>query len=90
METNIDNTISIYNNYQEQEIKIEFDYGHEDRNQESKNEVAGRARTTRFQHRKNYRDIKIFLNKIFGAYLLGYNMINIHSKNPYHLKIVKQ
>ena len=33
IETNIDNTVSIYNNYQDEEIKIEFEYGQEDGNQ---------------------------------------------------------
>ncbi len=31
---------------------------------------------------KDTKDIKILLNKIFGAYLLGYNIINIKSKEP--------
>ena len=31
---------------------------------------------------KTTEDIKILLNKIFGAYLLGYNTINIKSKEP--------
>ena len=74
VETNIDNTVSIYNNYQDEEIKIEFEYGQENSNQQSKNDGAEQVET-------KDRLIKILLNKIFGAYLLGYNMINIHSKN---------
>src|SRR5687768_13349485 len=72
IETNIDNTISIYDSYQDEEIKIEFEYGQEDRNQQSKNDGPEEI---------EIRDklIKILLNKIFGAYLLGYNIINIHS-----------
>ena len=74
IETNIDNTVSIYNNYQDEVIKIEFEYGHEDGNQQSKKEIAEQVEI-------KDKLIKILLNKIFGAYLLGYNMINIHSKN---------
>ena len=40
VETNIDNTVSIYNNYQDEEIKIEFEYGQENGNQQSKNDGA--------------------------------------------------
>ena len=74
IETNIDNTVSIYNNYQDEEIKIEFEYGMENDKQQSKNDMDDHV---------DIKDklIKILLNKIFGAYLLGYNMINIHSKN---------
>ena len=74
IETNIDNTVSIYNNYQDEEIKIEFEYGQADGNQQTKNDVAEQVEI-------KDKIIKILLNKIFGAYLLGYNMINIHSKN---------
>ncbi len=74
IETNIDNTVSIYNNYQDEVIKIEFEYGHEDGNQQSRKEIAEQVEI-------KDKLIKILLNKIFGAYLLGYNMINIHSKN---------
>ncbi len=74
IETNIDNTISIYDNYQDEEIKIEFEYGQENNNQQSKNDAAEQVEI-------KDKLIKILLNKIFGAYLLGYNMINIHSKN---------
>jgi phosphate uptake regulator len=74
IETNIDNTVSIYNNYQDEVIKIEFEYGLEDGNQQSKKEIAEQVEI-------KDKLIKILLNKIFGAYLLGYNMINIHSKN---------
>ncbi len=79
METNSDNTISIYNINQEQEIKIEFNYHYDDHESNVKNavdakdnKISGTGKTTE--------DIKILLNKIFGAYLLGYNMINIKSK----------
>jgi phosphate uptake regulator len=74
IETNIDNTVSIYNNYQDEVIKIEFEYGNDDSNQQSKKEIAEQVEI-------KDKLIKILLNKIFGAYLLGYNMINIHSKN---------
>ncbi len=74
IETNIDNTVSIYNNYQDEVIKIEFEYEHEDGNQQSRKEIAEQVEI-------KDKLIKILLNKIFGAYLLGYNMINIHSKN---------
>ena len=40
IETNIDNTISIYDNYQDEEIKIEFEYGQENSNRQSKNDAA--------------------------------------------------
>ena len=75
IETNIDNTVSIYNNYQDEEIKIEFEYGIENDHPQSKNDIDDQV---------DIKDklIKILLNKIFGAYLLGYNIINIHSKNP--------
>ena len=74
IETNLDNTVSIYTNYQDEEIRIEFEYGQEDGNQQSKNDIADQVEI-------KDKLIKILLNKIFGAYLLGYNMINIHSKN---------
>src|SRR6188472_1372424 len=74
IETNIDNTVSIYNNYEDEQIKIEFEYGQENNNQQSKNDAAELVEI-------KDKLIKILLNKIFGAYLLGYNRINIHSKN---------
>ena len=49
METNSDNTISIYNINQEQEIKIEFNYHYDDRELSQKMRLMARARTTRFQ-----------------------------------------
>jgi phosphate uptake regulator len=74
IETNIDNTISIYNNYQEEEIKIVFELNDNSENQQkienSYNHVGS-----------NEKIIKIILNKIFGAYLLGYNRIIVHSQN---------
>lgn len=82
IETNSDNTISIYNNYQDQEIKIEFNYQYDnhvqkiqiDKDKDENNKISTIGKTTE--------DIKILLNKIFGAYLLGYNIINIKSKEP--------
>jgi hypothetical protein len=82
IETNSDNTISIYNNNQDQEIKIEFNYQYDnhvqkiqhDQDKEKNNKISTIGKTTE--------DIKILLNKIFGAYLLGYNTINIKSKEP--------
>src|SRR6187401_3373367 len=74
VETNIDNTVSIYNDYQDEEIKIEFEYGQEDSKQQSQNDIVEQVEV-------KDKVIKILLNKIFGAYLLGYNRINIHSKN---------
>ena len=80
IETNSDNTISIYNNNQDQEIKIEFNYQYDNHVQkiqhdkDKDNKISTIGKTTE--------DIKILLNKIFGAYLLGYNTINIKSKEP--------
>ncbi len=78
IETNSDNTISIYNITQDQEIKIEFNYqcdNHGLKIQMDKDKkILNTGKTTE--------DIKILLNKIFGAYLLGYNIINIKSKEP--------
>ncbi|HEY0580111.1 MAG TPA: hypothetical protein VGC75_05340, partial [Candidatus Nitrosocosmicus sp.] len=84
IETNSDNTISIYNNNQDQEIKIEFNYQYDnhvqkiqydkDKDKDKDNKISTIGKTTE--------DIKILLNKIFGAYLLGYNTINIKSKEP--------
>lgn len=74
VETNIDNTISVYNNYQEEEIKIVFELDDESENQHHTASSYERAD-------RNEKIIKIILNKIFGAYLLGYNSINVHSKN---------
>ena len=81
METNSDNTISIYNINQEQEIKIEFNYHYDDRELSSKNAVDGKSKDNKISGiGKTTEDIKMLLNKIFGAYLLGYNVINIKSK----------
>ena len=74
VETNIDNTISVYNNYQEEEIKIVFELDDELENQHHMESSYERAD-------RNEKITKIILNKIFGAYLLGYNSINVHSKN---------
>ncbi len=81
METNSDNTILIYNINQEQEIKIEFNYHYDDRELSSKNAVDGKSKDNKISGvGKTTEDIKMLLNKIFGAYLLGYNVINIKSK----------
>jgi phosphate uptake regulator len=74
VETNIDNTVSVYNNYQEEEIKIVFELDDDSENQTNMEKSNERADW-------NEKTIKIILNKIFGAYLLGYNSINVHSKN---------
>ncbi|MEJ7641174.1 MAG: phosphate uptake regulator PhoU [Candidatus Nitrosocosmicus sp.] len=82
VETNNDNSISIYNHNQEEEVKIEFSYQynnselgvHNDNGNNKGMKISGVGKDTK--------DIKILLNKIFGAYLLGYNIINIKSKEP--------
>jgi phosphate uptake regulator len=78
IETNSDNTISIYNNNQDQEIKIEFNYQYDNHLQKIQHDIDNKISTIG----KTTEDIKILLNKIFGAYLLGYNTINIRSKEP--------
>jgi phosphate uptake regulator len=78
IETNSDNTISIYNNNQDQEIKIEFNYQYDNHLQKIQHDIDNKISTIG----KTTEDIKILLNKIFGAYLLGYNTINIKSKEP--------
>ncbi|MGN6821955.1 MAG: PhoU domain-containing protein [Candidatus Nitrosocosmicus sp.] len=78
IETNNDNTISIYSSNQIDEIKIEFAYNinpfalNIKNNNNNSNEGPNIGKSTE--------DISILLNKIFGAYLLGYNIINIKSK----------
>jgi phosphate uptake regulator len=78
IETNNDNTISIYNINQNEDIKIEFNYQTniiEERTKSNVNKIdSSSAKTTE--------DIQVLLNKIFGAYLLGYNIINIKTKEP--------
>ena len=73
IETNVDNTISIYNNYQEEEIKIVF---------ELETGITPEYATEKEMDRVESSDkiTKVILNKIFGAYLLGYNRINVHSR----------
>ncbi|HET6590160.1 MAG TPA: phosphate uptake regulator PhoU [Candidatus Nitrosocosmicus sp.] len=73
IETNIDNTISIYNNYQEEEIKIVFEWDKEPNTINYANKESD-------PRENNDKVTKSILNKIFGAYLLGYNRINVHSK----------
>ncbi len=81
METISDNTISIYNINQEQEIKIEFNYHYDYRELNSKNAVDDQNKDSKISGiGKTTEDIKMLLNKVFGAYLLGYNIINIKSK----------
>ncbi|MGN6615138.1 MAG: hypothetical protein ACTHKC_08850, partial [Candidatus Nitrosocosmicus sp.] len=78
IETNNDNTISIYSSNQIDEIKIEFAYNinpfalNIKNNNNNSNEGPNIGKSTE--------SISILLNKIFGAYLLGYNIINIKSK----------
>ncbi len=81
VETNNDNSISIYNNNQEEEIKIEFSYQYNNSELGVQN-GNGNNKGMNSSVGKDTKDIKILLNKIFGAYLLGYNMINIKSKEP--------
>lgn len=73
IETNVDNTISVYSNYQEEEIKIVFELDTElSKIDESVKEVGAVESSNKIT--------KSILNKIFGAYLLGYNRINVHSR----------
>ena len=76
IETNNDNTISIYNSNQSEEIKIEFNYQPNPTTANGKENNINRGANIG----KSTEDIKSLLNKIFGAYLLGYNIINIKSK----------
>jgi phosphate uptake regulator len=78
IETNSDNTISIYNINQNEEIKIEFNYHHDNYRLDIQNDKDKNSKINDIG--KSTEDIKILLNKIFGAYLLGYNIINIKSK----------
>src|SRR5919107_2676692 len=78
IETNSDNTISIYSINQNEDIKIEFNYQTNSLEERSKNNFGEKDSTSG----KTTEDIQILLNKIFGAYLLGYNIINIKSKEP--------
>jgi phosphate uptake regulator len=80
IETNSDNTISIYNNNQDQDIKIEFNYQYNNHVQKIQHDIDKNNKISTIG--KTTEDIKILLNKIFGAYLLGYNTINIKSKEP--------
>jgi len=78
IETNNDNTISIYSINQNEDIKIEFNYQTNSLEERIKNNINNEDSTSG----KTTEDIQILLNKIFGAYLLGYNIINIKSKEP--------
>jgi len=78
IETNSDNTISIYSINQNEDIKIEFNYQTNRSEEITKNNTNKKDST----NGKTTEDIQILLNKIFGAYLLGYNIINIKSKEP--------
>jgi phosphate uptake regulator len=80
IETNSDNSISIYNNNQDQEIKIEFNYQYDNHVQKIQHDIDKDNKISTIG--KTTEDIKTLLNKIFGAYLLGYNTINIKSKEP--------
>lgn len=82
VETNNDNSISIYNNNQDEEIKIEFSYQYNNSELGVRNDNGNNKDRKTSSVGKDTKDIKILLNKIFGAYLLGYNMINIKSKEP--------
>ena len=73
IETNSDNSISIYSSDQTEEIKIEFNY-------HSNPTISNNIKDNNGNKGKTTEDIKILLNKVFGAYLLGYNIINIKSK----------
>ncbi len=77
IETNNDNTISIYNTDQDEERKIEFNYQHDIHISQTTD-----YSTNNSDIRKKADNIKTLLNKIFGAYLLGYNLINIKSREP--------
>ena len=80
IETNVDNTISIYTSYQEEEIEIVFELYSDTDNETKMNNSYD-------QVEDNEKIIKIILNKIFGAYLLGYNRIDVHSKNQISFEI---
>jgi phosphate uptake regulator len=80
IETNSDNTISIYTVNQNEEIKIEFNYHQDNYGLDIQNDKVKNSKIDGIG--KSTEDIKILLNKIFGAYLLGYNIINIKSKEP--------
>jgi phosphate uptake regulator len=82
VETNNDNSISIYNNNQEEEIKIEFSYQYNNSELGVQNDNGNNKDRHVSGVGKDTKDLKILLNKIFGAYLLGYNIINIKSKEP--------
>ena len=76
IETNNDNSISIYSSNQSEEIKIEFNYQPNLTTANDRESNTNRGANIS----KSTEDIKSLLNKIFGAYLLGYNIINIKSK----------
>lgn len=84
IEINNDNTISIYNIDSSEEIKIDFVY--QSNRFINNNDLAGAKQyetspdNIEKSERKTSGDIKNLLNKIYGAYLLGFNIINIKSK----------
>lgn len=79
IETNTDNSISIYNNLHKEEIKIEFEYKVYQNEITSSSDNKGSDIIDR-EKNLNQKDIKTLLNKIFGAYLLGYNIIIMKSQ----------
>jgi phosphate uptake regulator len=78
IETNNDNTILIYSIDQNEDIKIDFNYQTNSLEDRIRNNISKKESISG----KTTEDIQILLNKIFGAYLLGYNIINIKSKEP--------
>jgi phosphate uptake regulator len=83
VETNSDNTITVYTTDQKEEIKIEFSYNQETIELETRSITDGNEyKAIADREKTTTKDVKILLNKIFGAYLLGYNIINIKSKVP--------
>src|SRR5919112_5328735 len=78
IETNNDNSISIYSINQNEDIKIEFNYQTNNLDEFTNKNINNKDSS----RRKTIEDLQILLNKIFGAYLLGYNIINIKSKEP--------
>lgn len=82
IEINNDNTISIYNVNANEEIKIDFIYQSNNINNEisKSRQLESISENSEKYERKTSGDIKNLLNKIYGAYLLGFNTINIKSK----------
>src|SRR5919112_2839430 len=78
IETNNDNTILIYSIDQNEDIKIDFNYQTNSLEDRIRNNISKKESISG----KTTEDLQILLNKIYGAYLLGYNIINIKSKEP--------